>query len=115
MKSYDKKIGDLKRELLQARQDNKDDKKIGDLKSELLQARQDNNIEKGKDPNLINCKVCNKTLKDKLNLTKHIKLMHPKTHIWVNFPRTGITPKSCLDFGVKCHIRTPLNFIRNFL
>ena len=29
---------------------------------------------------MIDCKVCNKTLKDKPNLKKHIKLMHPKTH-----------------------------------
>ena len=37
------------------------------------------------------------------------------SHIWVNVPRTGICSKSCLDFGVKCHIRALLNFIRNFL
>jgi hypothetical protein len=56
------------------------DKKIGDLNRELLQARKDNNIEKGEASKIIDCKVCNKTLKDKPDLKKHIKLMHPKTH-----------------------------------
>ena len=56
------------------------DKKIGDLDRELLQARQDNNTEKGKDSKRIDGEVCNKTLKDKLNLKKRIKPMHPKTY-----------------------------------
>jgi hypothetical protein len=54
------------------------DKKIGDLDRELLQARHDNNIEKGKDSKRIDGEVCNKTLKDKLNLKKHINRCIPK-------------------------------------
>ena len=41
------------------------DKKIGDLERELLQARHDNNIEKDKDSNGIDGDVCEKTLKGK--------------------------------------------------
>ena len=55
------------------------DKKIGDLDRELLQARQDNNIEKGKDSKRIDGNVCDKTSKVKPNLNEHKKPMHPKT------------------------------------
>ena len=44
------------------------DKKIGDLDRELLQARHDNNIEKGKDSKMIDGEVCNKTVTEKRNL-----------------------------------------------
>ena len=64
------------------------DKKIGDLDRELLQARQDNNIEKGKDSKRIDGEVCNKTLKDKPNLMEHIKPMHPKTYECENCDET---------------------------
>ena len=56
------------------------DKKIGDLDKELLQARHDNNIEKGKNSKRIDGEVCDKTLKGKPNLKKHTKPMHPKTY-----------------------------------
>ena len=59
LKSYDKKIGDLDREML---------------------ARHDNNIEKGKDSKRIDGEVCDKTLKVKPNLKEHTKPMHPKTY-----------------------------------
>jgi hypothetical protein len=41
------------------------DKKIGDLDRELLQARHNNNIEKGMDSKRIDGKVCDKTAKGK--------------------------------------------------
>ena len=56
------------------------DKKIGDLDRELLQARHNNNIEKGKDSKRIDGKVCNKTAKGKPNQKEHTKPMHPKTY-----------------------------------
>eukprot|EP00090_Calanus_glacialis_P006238 TRINITY_DN14884_c0_g1_i2.p1 TRINITY_DN14884_c0_g1~~TRINITY_DN14884_c0_g1_i2.p1 ORF type:complete len:358 (-),score=62.40 TRINITY_DN14884_c0_g1_i2:39-1112(-) len=56
------------------------DKKIGDLDRELLQARHDNNIEKGKDSKRIDGDVCDKTSKVKPNLNEHTKPMHPKTY-----------------------------------
>jgi len=64
------------------------DKKIGDLDRELFQARHDNNIEKGKDSKRIDGEVCNKTLKDKPNLMEHIKPMHPKTYECENCDET---------------------------
>ena len=56
------------------------DKKIGDLDRELLQARHDNKIEKGKDSKRIDGEVCDKTLKVNTNLKEHTKPMHPKTY-----------------------------------
>ena len=41
------------------------DKKIGDLERELLQSRHDNNIEKDEDAKGIDGEVCDKTLKGK--------------------------------------------------
>ena len=32
--------------------------------------------------------------------------------IWVNFPRTGIRAKICLDFVVTCHIRVALILVQ---
>ena len=56
------------------------DKKIGDLDRELLKARHDNKIEKGKDSKRIDGEVCDKTLKVNTNLKEHTKPMHPKTY-----------------------------------
>ena len=56
------------------------DKKIGDLDRELLQARHNNNIEKGMDSKRIDGKVCDKTAKGKPNQKEHTKPMHPKTY-----------------------------------
>ena len=56
------------------------DKKIGDLERELLQSRHDNNIEKDKDAKGIDGEVCDKTLKGKPNLKEQTKPRHPKTY-----------------------------------
>ena len=56
------------------------DKKIGNLDRELHQTRHDNNLEKVKNSKRIDGEVCDKTLKVKPNLKEHTKPMHPKTY-----------------------------------
>jgi hypothetical protein len=94
LKSYDKKIGDLDRELLQARHDNniekgKDSKRIdGEVCNKTATEKRNLNyllhrevIQARKDPDYsTDGEVCDKTLKDKLNLKEHINQRNPKTY-----------------------------------
>jgi hypothetical protein len=53
------------------------------------------------------CNICEKVIANKRDFMHHKKIEHAEiVHIWVNFPRMGICSKSCLDFGVKCPIRS---------
>jgi len=56
------------------------DKKIGDLERELLQARHNSNIEKDNDLKGIDGEVCDKTLIVKPNLKGQAKTRHSKTY-----------------------------------
>ena len=56
------------------------DKKIGDLERELLQARHNSNIEKDNDLKGIDGEVCDKTLIVKPNLKEQTKARHSKTY-----------------------------------
>ena len=56
------------------------DKKIGDLERELLQARNNSNIEKDNDLKVIDGEVCDKTLIVKPNLKGQAKTRHSKTY-----------------------------------
>ena len=56
------------------------DKKIGDLERELLQTRHNSNIEKDNDLKGIDGKVCDKTLIVKPNLKEQTKMRHSKTY-----------------------------------
>ena len=56
------------------------DKKIGDLERELLQARHNNNVEKDNDSKGIDGEVCDKTLIVGPSLKEQIKTRHSKTY-----------------------------------